>query len=155
MYVFDTSVFYVLRVMTPDRFPTIWKHLDELSATEELVSTREVLHELERHSPAPHVDKWVADNRAIFAIPTDDELAWVKRLFQTRGNMGLVKRKNLLNGWPVADPFVIACAKAKDATLVTEEGAKKVGARIPSVAKPLGIKCTDFNGFMSMENLKY
>ena len=155
MYVFDTSIFYVLRIFSPERFPTIWQRIEDLLSTNELTSTREVLRELERHSPGGYVGNWIATHSTVFPIPTREELLWVRKIFETRGNVGLVKRKNILNGWPVADPFVIACAKVNRALIVTQEDSAKPGARIPYVAKQLGVRSVDFTGFLAREGLKY
>ena len=61
-------------------------------------------------------------------------------IFQKSNYQGLVKKQNLLKGIPVADPIIVAFAKAQKATVVTQEKYKKNGARVPTVCKDYGIK---------------
>jgi hypothetical protein len=51
---------------------------------------------------------------------------------------------------PVADPFVIACAKIRGGTVVTEERLKPNAARIPNICQHFGIPCTNLEGFMQL-----
>jgi hypothetical protein len=51
----------------------------------------------------------------------------------------------------VADPFVIACAKIHDGTVVTEEQFKPNAAKIPNVCQHFNIPCVDLEGFMKQQ----
>ncbi len=55
------------------------------------------------------------------------------------------------NGDPVADPFLIAAAKDKNALLVTQE--KDEGIRIPSVCRDLVVRCINLETFFDIERL--
>ncbi|MCZ6821218.1 MAG: DUF4411 family protein [Calditrichaeota bacterium] len=63
--------------------------------------------------------------------------------------------KQRLKGTPVADPFVIASARIRQACVVTEEGKKKNAARIPNVCEYFGVDCTNLEGFMERERWRF
>jgi hypothetical protein len=155
MYICDTSIFISLGLYYPSRFPTIWKRINELADAEMLLSTREVRRELENICPHEHVNNWIKQYQNIFLIPTNEECETVVRIFQKEQYRGLVRRQNILKGWPVADPFVVALAKAKDGYVVTQELYKSGGARIPTVCKDLDIECLNLEGLLEKEKLKY
>lgn len=53
-----------------------------------------------------------------------------------------------LRGYPVADPFVVACARVRDGCVVTEEASRPNAARIPNVCGHFGVRCTNVEGFL-------
>ena len=67
IYVFDTSSFIRLNSYYPDIFPGFGSSLMETVAAGEIVSTREVLRELEREEP-DHAFAWEKQNAA-FSLP--------------------------------------------------------------------------------------
>jgi hypothetical protein len=80
MYVFDNSPLSVLfRNYYRGRFPTLWKHFDELIEGGNIASTREVVREIEDSSIAELRD-WAKNNSSIFASPTAAEGAFVAKL---------------------------------------------------------------------------
>jgi len=121
MYVFDTNVFRALDIITPKTFPTIWKCIDNLVLQGKLWSVREVHRELKNNCPSEHIGDWIKNNYLIFQKPNEKELNVISEIFEYPQYQGLVKRQNLLKGLPVADPFIIASAKVKDAFVVTQE----------------------------------
>lgn len=155
MYIFDTNVFGSLGVLYPSRFPTIWDRLEELVQNGDLRSVREVRREIESNCPYVHVAKWVHDHRHIFVMPDDEETQIVAQIFLKEQYRGLVKRTNILRGMPVADPFIVAAAKVHNGYVVTQESLKSGGARIPTVCQELNVPCTDLEGFLELEDLKY
>lgn len=155
MYVFDTNVFISLGLYYPKRFPTIWERINSLADSEDLVSVREVRRELENSSSSEHILKWVEQYRYIFYIPTNKECQIVTQIFKKKQYLGFVKRSNILKGMPVADPFIIAAAKAKGFTVVTQESNKSKGARIPTACKDFNVNCIDLECFLENEKLEY
>ncbi len=155
MYVFDTNVFISLGLYYPNRFPTIWERINILAGSGDLVSVREVRRELENHCSSEHILKWVDQYRHIFKIPTNVECQIVADIFSKNQYLGFVKRKNILKGMPVADPFIIAAAKAKDYYVVTQESNKSKGARIPTACIDFKVDCIDLEGFLEIEGLEY
>ena len=155
MYVIDTNVFISLGLYYPKRFPTIWGRVDSLADSGDLLSVREVRRELETNCSSEHVLNWVEQYRHIFHIPTNEECQIVSEIFQKNQYLGFVKRNNILKGMPVADPFIIAAAKAKSFCVVTQESNKSKGARIPTACIDFDVECIDLEGFLERENLEY
>jgi len=154
MYVIDTNVFISLGLYYPKRFPTIWGRVDSLADSGDLLSVREVRRELETNCSSEHVLNWVEQYRHIFHIPTNEECQIVSEIFQKNQYLGFVKRNNILKGMPVADPFIIAAAKAKSFCVVTQESNKSKGARIPTACIDFDVECIDLEGFLERENLE-
>jgi hypothetical protein len=155
MYVFDTNVFISLGLYYPKRFPTIWGRVGNLADSGNLISVREVRRELENNCSSEHVLNWVEKHRHIFYIPTNEECQIVSEIFQKTQYLGFVKRNNILKGMPVADPFIIAAAKAKGFCVVTQESNKSKGARIPTACADFGVDCIGLEGFLEREKLEY
>ena len=159
-YVFDTSSIRSLQHFYPRVFKSIWDGLDDLVAQNELISTREVYNELERQAVSDEVLKWAKNHKAMFSTPTGAELLFVAEIFKIRHFQGLIGAQQRLKGTPVADPFVIACARIKQATVVTEEGWQRGGkplalkpnaAKIPNVCAHFKISCIDLEEFMHQQ----
>jgi hypothetical protein len=155
LYIFDTNVFITLGYYYLKRFPTIWARIDTLADDGKLISVREVRRELDLIGSSDHVNEWVRRYRHIFVIASDEECGIVASIFLNGQYRGLVRRKNILKGSPVADPFIIAAAKTRNGIVVTEESAKSKGARIPAVCNELGIKCINLEGFLEEQGLKF
>jgi hypothetical protein len=155
LYIFDTNVFITLGYYYLKRFPTIWKRIDTLADEKELISAREVRRELNRICSSDYVNEWIERHRNIFVIASDEECGIVASIFRNRQYRGLVRRKNILKGLPVADPFIIAAAKTRNGIVVTEESAESKGARIPSVCDELGVECNNLEGFLEQQDLKF
>lgn len=124
-YVFDTSSIRSLQHFYPRVFKSIWDGLDDLVTRQELISTREVYNE--RQAVSDEVLKWAKNHKVMFSTPTGAELLFVSQIFKIKHFQGLIGAQQRLKGTPVADPFVIACARIKQATVVTEEGWQRGG----------------------------
>jgi len=155
MYVIDTNVFIALGFYYPQRFPTVWERVNVLADSGKLISVREVRRELETNCASEHLQSWIDQYRHIFYIPTNEECKIVSQLFKNPQYLGFVKRKNILKGMPVADPFIIAAAKIKKFCVVTQESNKPRGARIPNACKDFAVDCINLEGFLEREKLKY
>lgn len=155
IYVFDTSSIRSLQHFYPSVFKTIWDGLDSLIQQKTLISTREVWNELERQNISADVLAWAKQNKRIFTTPNAAELQFVAQIFQIKHFQSLIGEQQRLKGTPVADPFVIACAKIKGATVVTEEQLKPNAAKIPNVCAHFNVPCTDLEGFMQQQGWKF
>lgn len=155
IYVFDTSSFSRLKHFFPAIFKTIWTGLDALVTNGSLISTREVLNEIERGEADPHVNQWLKARKHIFTIPTAGELRFVATIFQVAHFHALIGQKQSLTGTPVADPFVIACAKIRPGTVVTEERFKPNAAKIPNVCAHFGVPCINLEEFMQAQGWSF
>lgn len=148
IYVFDTSSIRSLQHFYPSVFKTIWGGLDGLVQQQNLISTREVWNELVRQNVSADVLAWAKQNKQIFTTPNATELQYVAQIFQIQHFQSLIGEQQRLKGTPVADPFVIACAKIKGGTVVTEEQLKPNAAKIPNVCAHFNVPCIDLERFM-------
>ncbi len=155
IYVFDTSSLSRLKHFYPAVFKTIWTGLDTLVQAGSLVSTREVLNEIERGEADPHVNQWLKARKEMFTIPTAAELQFVAQIFQVTHFQALIGEKQRLAGTPVADPFVIACARIRQGTVVTEERLKPNAAKIPNVCEHFGIPYLNLEQFMQAQDWSF
>ena len=149
-YVFDTGIFIDLfRHYYPDNFPSLWGKFNIAIDDGTIISTREVLKELEMRDD--DLSKWAKTHKDIFTEPSTLETSFISDIFQRHPEFqNLVRKKTRLMGNPCADPFVIAKAKIDDCCVVTTEKSteKTLKIKIPDVCKELKINCTDFEGFM-------
>jgi len=155
IYVFDSGPLIVLfRHYYPDRFPSLWKSFDALVLEQRIISVREVRKELEGHGD--RLSDWVKDHREFFLTPTADELNFVTEIFKVTHFQTLVRKKERLQGKPVADPFVIAKAQAlEEGCVVTQEIKKPNAARIPNVCEHFDIPCLNLEAFMENEKWRF
>lgn len=151
IYVFDTSSIRSLQHFYPSVFKTIWDGLDTLIQQKTLISTREVWNELERQNISADVLAWAKQNKQIFTTPNAAELQFVAQILQIKHFQSLIGEQQRLKGTPVADPFVIACAKIKGGTVVTEEQLKPNAAKIPNVCAHFNVPCIDLERFMQQQ----
>lgn len=155
IYVFDTSSIRSLQHFYPSVFKTIWDGLEALVQQQQLISTREVWNEVQTQNISEDVLNWVKNNKQIFTTPSEKELQFVVQIFQKLHFQSLISAQSRLKGTPVADPFVIACAKTLGGTVVTEEQFKPNAAKIPNVCQYFGIPCIDLEEFMKQQDWKF
>lgn len=110
MYAFDNSPLSTLfRNYYPARFPTLWQRFDALVANGDIISTREVRHEIQDGAVEALRD-WATNNEPVFATPTTHEALFVAQIFAVPHFQQNIERQKLLRGGRNADPFVIARA---------------------------------------------
>lgn len=139
MYVIDTcSLTTLLRVYPRDVFSKAWIHVELLISTKKLVSSMEVLIELEAHED--RLLDWAQEQELInFFIELDNDVQKnAKKILASHSNLlDLRKRKSS------ADAFIIALAMNLGFTVVTEElpsgGPQK--SKIPDVCDAYNIRC--------------
>lgn len=147
IHVIDTSSLIVLQHYFPNQFPTFWANLDAAVGAGEVVSVREVLKEFS--SQKQWLTDWIKKQSAMFLTPGANETRFVAEIFRVPHFQNLVSETQRLRGQPVADPFVIACAKVRGGCVVTEESPKPNSAKIPIVCAHFGIECTNLEGFLA------
>ncbi len=155
VYVFDTSSIRVLGNYYPDRFPTFWQRFDQAVENESGVSVGEVYHELKTQVAKDWLRNWIDRRRAMFLVPKPEETAFVGRIFQVPHLQALVGEIQRLKGQPVADPFVIACARSRNGAVVTEEGNKPNAAKIPNVCEYFEVRWMNLEGFLSENGWRF
>lgn len=140
----------------PDSFPSFWDKFEEMVQAGAVVSVREVRNELERQAIHDHILEWAKAHNEFFPVPSAEETEFVRDIF---GNVAkfreMVRKKNILEGWPVADPFLVASGKINERCVVTEEKERRNSAQLPNVCAHYQVKCTDLEGFMNAERMRY
>lgn len=155
VYVFDTNSFRVVSNYFPKQFPSFWQKFDGYVSAGDILSVREVYNELEHENNKQHLRDWVRANKKAFVIPTDEETAFLGEIFAVPHFQQLVGKQQLLKGMPVADPFVVACARIRKACVVTEEVLKRNAAKIPNVCEHFGVEYTNVEGFLVKEGWSF
>jgi hypothetical protein len=154
-YAFDNSPLSTLfKNFYPTVFPSLWRDFDNLVADGAVLSTREVLREIEDGGPK-NLQQWAADHVELFPAPTAQEAQFVTRIYAVPHFQNNIEGKKLLRGGRVADPFVIARAAIAGATVVTMETLKPHAADIPNICQHFGIRCLSLEDFMKAENWKF
>lgn len=148
-HVFDTGAFIVLKNYYPTAFPTLWTRIDALAADGTITSVREVFNELQNYNDTDFIQDWAKGHRTVFVTPANDELLVVQQILAIPHFQALLSSKAILKGTPVADPFVIAAAKVKSGTVVTQEVLKPNGAKVPNVCHHFSVPCVNLETFMA------
>jgi hypothetical protein len=129
----------------PDVFSSVWVNIANLADSGILIAPEEVLLELERGGD--DVYAWAKSHRNMF-LPADEQVQKeVERV--VNGWCSFVPDHSRDGIW--ADPYVIALASVKGATVVT--GEKPVGPdakrpKIPNICTSIGIPHTDLLGLV-------
>lgn len=154
-YVFDTSPLSTLfNNYYRRRFPTLWQRFDELVNNGDIVSTREVLREIE-DGPVETLREWTAQNGELFTMPNAEEGAFVTRIYAVQHFQQNIERQKLLRGGRNADPFVIAKAAVTNRTVVTMERRQPTAVKIPNICDHFGIPCATLEDFMETEGWEF
>jgi len=155
MYVFDTGPLFILfKNFYRSRFPTLWANFDRLVADGDIVSTREVLREIE-DGPVDLVRQWSEDKHAMFPAPTAAEAAQVAAIYRVPHFQQNIEQQKLLKGGRCADPFVVARARAEGKTVVTMELLKPNAAKVPNICQHFGVPCLGLEDFMAAQNWQF
>lgn len=129
----------------PDVFGSVWANIAGLAKSGTLIAPEEVLLELDRGGDELHA--WANEHEVMF-LPADEHVQ--------------VEVAQIVNRWPTfvpshsrdgiwADPYVIALASVKGATVVT--GEKPVGSnakrlKIPNICIEMGLLYCDLLGLV-------
>jgi Domain of unknown function (DUF4411) len=155
MYVFDNSPLSTLfRNYYPSRFPTLWKRFDVLIDSGAIVSTREVLREI-NDGPIEGLRDWAKDNSELFPSPIAAEGEYVAKIFAVGHLQQNIEMQKLLRGGKNADPFVVAKAAVEKRGVVTMEKFKANAAKIPNICKHFEVQCLSLEEFMEKEGWEF
>lgn len=154
IYVFDTCSLSILKNYYQDVFQSVWQCLGTLIASGSAISTREVAREMANGQPVTWLDS-LLQGRDFFKTPDGHETAFVQAIFQVPRFADLIGTKQRLRGTPVADPFVIACAKIRSGTVVTEERYKLGGVKIPNVCAHFSVPSMNLEEFMRVQGWRF
>lgn len=155
IYVFDNSPFSTLfRNFYRKRFPSLWARFDEMVEDGRIISTREVLRELEDNAPTGCLE-WASTQKNVFTTPTAKEGAFVGRIYSVPHFQQNIERKKLYKGGKNADPFVIAKAAVNSCVVVTMESGPENAAKIPNICAHFSVGCINLEGFMEAEGWSF
>lgn len=156
IYIFDTNCFIVLGNYFPNRFPSVWRDINSYIDNGKIISVREVYNEIQRYGGTSVIKDWADKRSTIFLQPCDEELEFVRSIYSITHFRNNIRRKTILHGYPVADPFIIASAAVKDESrVVTQETFDEGAAKIPNICSHFNIGCINLEMFMEMEGLQY
>lgn len=152
-YSFDTSglIDGLERYYPVDNFPALWERVDELIAAGRFIISEEVWHEVEAKTMTAKA--WCTDRLDSIMVPTDAAIATAVRNILTTHPRLVMEMK----GRNRADPFVIAVAHVRGATVVTGEGADGNANRpkIPYICDGMGLPCLRFLGVVQAEGWRF
>lgn len=153
VYSIDTSAILDgwVRYYPPDVVPPLWDTLlAQLIEAGRLIASEEVLIELAKKDDGAHA--W-AKQHGLMAQPIDEPTQLAVREVLARFDRLVNTQKNR----SAADPFVIALAKVRQATVIT--GERSPGTpnrpRIPDVCRTLGIPCISLLELFRAEGWKF
>jgi len=92
VYIFDTNSFGMLCNFFPGRFPSFWENFNEMVLNNQILSVREVRHELENRTSKKclHLFDWIKRHGNIFLIPSPEETRFVSEIFRVQHFRDLV-----------------------------------------------------------------
>ena len=135
-----------IRHYPPEHFPNLWERIDSLVAQKRFLVSEEVVEELGEHDDS--LKQWLDDRLDEIMVPTDNFVAQdVRQILASHPRLVMSgTRRNR------ADPFVIAAARLRAATVVTgEKGGTARRPKIPSVCAALGIPHMSLIGLIQAE----
>ena len=154
-YVFDNDPLSSLfKNYYPKTFRSLWDRFDALVDDGSIISTREVLREIEDLS-IETLREWAGRNQHLFVTPTALEGAFVGKIYAVPHFQHNIEQQKLLKGGKIADPFVIAKAAVDGCAVVTMEKLKANGTKIPNICKHFGVECLSLEEFMEREKWEF
>ena len=157
-YCLDTNtISTIYRFYYRDSFPSFWENFSDLVGSGRAGSVSEVEIELSR-SPGliSAVQELKELNQGFFSLPSPTEQEFVTEIFEVRRFRSLLVGGNAARGNPVADPFVIAKARAfPGMCVVTEEIYRPNAAKIPNVCEYFNIECINLQQLIIREGWQF
>lgn len=124
-------------------FDNMWEKLEHMIEIGQVVFVKETFNELDRQTAEVCDEKgWLKRYKQYFLPPNNQECAFVSEIYSHRNFQNNIARRNILEGRPVADPFIIAKAKniGENAVIVTCEKMAPNAAKIPNMCAEFDIK---------------
>jgi predicted nucleic acid-binding protein len=157
MYSLDTNVFldWQARYYPMDVFPGMRMRLDEAIAAGRCMAIDLVREELAAVG-TPDIQAWMKSHRVLFVAPTS-EIQDEGRRIESRYPALMDPRRR----YESADAYVIALAKLRGGTVVTQETSaqeKRNASQshyIPDVCRDLGVPCINLLGLMRREAWRF
>ena len=143
-YSFDTSAFINpwRRYYPQNRFPSLWKKIDELIQSGDIVASEEVYQEVRQKDD--ELLRYLKNRRELFRAVDEEQQQTVSDIVNTFNNW--IDPHSLKNN---ADPYVVALAMQQNLVVVTyEKGGSSENVKIPYVCSYFQVGCLDFLGFL-------
>ena len=150
-YVIDSNILIDMKHFYPQIFPSLWNKMNELIADNEMISVKEAFNELTSRND--FISRWAEENEQIFAVPNADEFSTVTEIMTKHKE--LVRNESISGGRAVADPFLIAKAKAMNSILISNETFTPNAHKIPNVCKEYNITVMNLEEFMTNEGWNF
>jgi len=153
LYSFDTSALIdgLERYYPAETFSGLWEAVDTLISDGRFFASAEVWEEIKKKDEL--VKKWADSRQSQVFVGTDAIVTLeVQKILETFPRLVMSGgRRNR------ADPFVVAIAKLRKATVVTGEGndGSMNRPKIPFVCQEMKIPCVTFTEFISSEQWKF
>lgn len=148
VYCIDSSSLINLKPFRKDVFPTIWRKLEDMIKSGELISPMEVYGEIEIGKDIIH--NWCKGNRAMFR---DMDECQIQKLQEIKGQYDKQYWENEINKPKWGDPWVIALCICEEAVIVADE--KNTRNRIPAIASAFGLEYIELIDFFKAIGIKY
>ena len=127
---YPTSSLSCSQVTIGSVFPTLWSNFDALVADGRIMSTDEVWRELEDRM-TPELEDWLSEHKSLFPPTSPQEAEVVRHIVVNRHFQQIIEEKKIRKGGKNADLYIIAAARVRNATVVTQEKGSEGGAKIP------------------------
>ena len=155
VYVVDTCVIREMLFHFRREIPTfdrMWDKVDQMIENGEIVFVKESFSELKRQCTSDENLKWLKSKKEYFTAPSNRECEIVAQIYAQRNFQNNIARKNILNGQPVADAFLVARAKniGEEAIVVSREILKPNAAKIPNICEALKVRYMDDKEFQAL-----
>lgn len=100
------------------------------------------------------MEEWIKKNKYIFAVPSPEEMLFIQEIFIAKNGhfRQSTSEDEILRGDPRADAFIVASAKIRGGTVVTQEKWKPNGAKIPNVCEHFDVPCMNTEQFLKQQD---
>jgi len=151
-YIMDTSTMRELLVhFRRSIFEKMWAKLETMIKTGEIVFVKESYCELERQFTKDSEKMiWIKEFKEYFLPPSNAECEIVVQIYTDRNFQNNVAKRNMLEGLPVADPFIVAKASINNASVVSREIYRPHAAKIPNLCEFLGVTYVEDEDFQRL-----
>ncbi len=164
-YVIDTSSWQQLfGCYRYERFPSLWKRFDDLVSSGAITSIRHVLREIENRDKKNGELEWANSHLELFPRINDIESQFLRDIYDVPRFRHVVptdirdddEYDDLdADSDEIADPFLIAKARAIDGMVITQERERGNRVRIPGICKHFDIQCGTLDDLMRMEDWRF
>ena len=155
-YCIDTNVLITLKAHYPKKAPAfkaVWEEIERLIKEGNMYTVELVEAEIKKYVGDDFLVKWIKAHKKQFIVPVDSEI-WTAGKKIMGEHPELLDKKKLSDNEPEADPFLIALAYSKGATIITQES-KTNPNRIPTIAGYYQIPCIDLFEFFNEQKLEF